>query len=110
MPSPTVCTISGTLRDLSGTALPNATLTFSSIKPFVHSTDNSLIVNYSVSATTSASGTFSVGVVETTTPSVSLLLTVAYQLGTASNKVTSQYYVTIPNAATGTLASLISGQ
>jgi len=110
MPSPTLCTVSGTLRDISGTVLPNATLTFSSIKPFIHTTDNSLVVNYSVTATTSASGTFSVSIIETATPATTLILTIAYQLGTASNKVTSQYSVTIPNSASATLASLISGQ
>lgn len=110
MPSPTVCTVSGTLRDTSGTVLSGATISVQSLKPFIHTTDNSLIVNYSVSTTTASDGTFSLNVVETTTPSVTLTLTIKNASGTAANQVATSYYVTIPNSASATLASLISGQ
>jgi hypothetical protein len=110
MPSPTVCAVSGTIRDTSGTVLSGATVSVSSIKPFIHPTDNSLILNYSVSTTSASDGTFTLSVVETTTPSVSLILTIKYPLGTNSNVVTTTYNVTIPNSASTTLATLISGQ
>lgn len=110
MPAPTQCTISGTINNLGGDPVSGATISVSSIKPFIHTADNSLIANYSVSATTNGSGAFSLDVVETTTVSVSLLLTIAYPLSSAGNKVISAYYVTIPNSASATLASLISGQ
>lgn len=110
MPSPTVCTVSGTLRDTSGTVLSGATVSVQAIKPFIHTTDNSLVVNYSVSTTTAADGTFSLSVIETTTPSVSLILTIKNASGSAASQVQTSYYVTIPNSASATLASLISGQ
>ena len=110
MPSPTVCTVSGTIRDTSGSVLSGAVISVRSIKPFIHTTDNSLVVNYAVSTTSASDGTFSLNVVETTTNSVSMILTVKYQQGTAASTVVNDYYVTIPNSASATLASLISAQ
>lgn len=110
MPAPTVCTVSGTIRDTSGTVLSGAVISVQALKPFIHTTDNSLVVNYGVSTTSAADGTFSLNVIETTTNSVSLSLTIKNASGTAANQVATTYYVTIPNSASATLASLISGQ
>lgn len=110
MPAPTVCTISGTIRDTSGTVLSGATISVQALKPFIHTTDNSLIVNYQVSTTSASDGTFSLAVVETTTPSVSLALTIENTVGTTLPKTRTTYYITVPNSASATLASLISGQ
>jgi len=110
MAAPTVCTISGTLRDTSGQALSNATVSVSSIKPFIHPTDSSLVVNYSVSTTTDSNGLFNLNVIETTTPAVSLLLNIKYSMGSSAPSQTYTYYITVPNSASATLSSLISGQ
>lgn len=110
MPSPTVCAISGTIRDTSGTALAGVVVSVQAIKPFIHTTDSSLIANYSVSTTTASDGTFTLSVVETTTNSVSLILTIRNSSGLAAPNVVNQYYITVPNAASATLASLITGQ
>ena len=110
MPAPTTCTVSGTIRDAGGNAVVGATVAVNALKPFIHTTDSSLVANYSVSTTTASDGTFSLVVVETTTVSVSLILTIKSPLGTGANSVIASYSVTIPNAATATLASLISGQ
>ncbi len=110
MPSPTTCAITGTIRNTSGTLVSGAVVSVNSIKPFIHPTDNSLVVNYSVYDTTTALGTFSLSVIETTTPAVSLILTIEYPMDSTSTIVRQQYYITVPNSASATLASLISGQ
>jgi hypothetical protein len=110
MPAPTICTVSGTLVELDGSAMVGAVISVKNIKPFIHPSDNSLVVSYQASATTNSSGVFSLDVIETTTPAVSLQLTVQYSSGLQLPVVNTYYYVTIPNAASATLASLISGQ
>lgn len=110
MPAPTICTITGTIRDTGGTAISGAVISVQALKPFIHSADNSLVFNYEVSTTSGDDGTFSLGVIETTTDSVSLALTIKNAAGSASNLVLSTYSITVPNSASATLASLISGQ
>lgn len=112
MPSPTVCTVSGLLRDPSGAALAGATIIVQSIKPFIHPTDNSLITNFILTTTSGLDGTFSINIVETTTPNVTLTLSIRYLLGSTTNStpVLTSYTILVPNAASATLASLIAGE
>lgn len=110
MPSPTVCTVSGVIRDTSGTLLPGTTVKANLRMPFIHTTDSSLIVNYEVTTTTDANGAWSLNLVETTTNSVTMTVTIFYATGSTNPNDRKEYTVTVPNSASATFATLISGQ
>lgn len=110
MPAPTVCTISGLLRDTSGTVLSGAIVSATNLRPFIHTTDNSLIMDYQVSTTSAADGTWSLALVETATPAVTVMITFLYSTGSGNPTTTHEYNITVPNTTTATFASLIGSQ
>jgi len=110
MANPTVCAITGLLRDTSGTVLSGATIAATNLRPFIHPTDNSLIMDYQVSTTSASDGTWSLSLVETTTPAVTVLITLTYPTGSGGGTTTHEYNVIVPNSGTATFASLIGAQ
>jgi hypothetical protein len=110
MPAPTVCTVTGTLRDSAGSALSGATIQASCLRPYVHPTDSSLIVDYVVTTTTASDGTWSLNLVETTTPAVTVTIEFIYSQGATNGQVRKVYTVTIPNSSSATFASLVGTQ
>lgn len=111
MAAPTVCTVSGTCRDLGGNALGGVTITARNSRPFIHPTDSSLVMPYEVSTTSSGvDGTWSLSLVETTTPAISIVITLQYPMNSTANEQTRDYTVTIPNSASATFSSLITGE
>lgn len=110
MPSPTVCTVSGTCRSINGSTLPGVTIKANSIRPFIHPTDSSLVDNYEVSTTSAADGTWSLSLVETTTPNTYVTITFYYPTGSTNPNDRKEYTVQVPNSASATFASLIGTQ
>lgn len=110
MPAPTVCSVTGTCRDSSGSALQGVIIRASAIRPFIHSTDSSLITNYEVSTTSASNGTWSLSLVETATDSVTMTITFIYPASSSASSARKEYTITVPNSASATFASLVSGQ
>lgn len=111
MANPTVCSVTGTCRDSSGSALSGVTITACAVRPYIHPTDSSLITADSVSTTSASDGTWSLSLVETTTPAVSITMSFIYPTSVNSGNTSRQSYtVTIPNTASTTFASLIGSQ
>lgn len=110
MPSPTICTVSGTVKDATGTAISGVTVKASAIKPFIHSTDSSLITNTEALTTTASDGTWSLNLVETTTDSVTMTVTFIYTTGSNNPNDRRTYTILVPNSASSTFAALVSGQ
>lgn len=65
-------------------------------------------MNYEVTTTTATDGTWSLALVETVTPSVTLNISFSYPLGTNTITDRKDYTVIVPNQASATFASLIS--
>ncbi len=110
MPAPTVCTITGLMRDSSGNVLSGAIISATNLRPFIHPTDNSLIIDYQVSTTSAADGTWSLALVETTTPAVTVMVTLTYPTGVSNPITTHEYSILVPNQGSATFASLIGTQ
>lgn len=110
MAAPTVCTVSGIIRDLSGNALIGATVKAQNQKPFLHPTDSSIIAPYEISTTTANDGSWSLNLVETTTPNVTITIVLIYATGSSNPNDQREYSVQIPNAASATFGSLIGSQ
>lgn len=109
MPSPTICTVSGTVLTPAGRAISNVTVTASLTKPFVHSTDGSLIINYEVSTTANQStGAWSLALVETATNALTMNLSFTYQVGFTNSTIRQDYAVTIPNQASASFSALVA--
>jgi len=109
MPSPTICTVSGTCVKLDGSGFASVTVKANSTRPFVHPTDNSLVEDYELSTTTDSSGNWSLSLIETTTPNVTLTITFYYP-GSANDYKRKEYTIQVPNSASVTFASLIGSQ
>lgn len=110
MPSPTVCTVTGTCRDLAGAALAGVIVRATNLKPFIHPTDSSLVLPYSVSTTSANDGTWSLNLVETASATLSTTISLTYATGSTLPNDTHDYTVTVPNSASATFASLITGE
>lgn len=102
------CVVSGTLKDLTGTALAGYSVYAYLTTPFFH-TDGTLIPPYKVSTTTDASGNWSLTLIETAT--ISKTITIAFDLPTGSSeRLRREYTVTIPNSASASFSTLATGQ
>lgn len=102
------CVVSGTLKDLSGTALQGYSVYAYSTTPFFHG-DGTLIPPYKISTTTAADGTWSLTLAETT--SISKTITIAFDLPTGGvERLRKEYTVTIPNQASVNFDTLVTGQ
>jgi hypothetical protein len=110
MAAPTICTISGVCKDTSGTAVAGATISATNLRPFIHTSDNSLILDYAVSTTTDASGAWSLNLVETTTPNITVQIRITYSTGANNPSTAHEYTILVPNSASATFASLIGSQ
>lgn len=110
MPSIQICAVSGTCRTPTGSALPGVTVKAYSNRPFIHPTDNSLIANYEVNTTTANDGTWSLNLVETTTPACSLTVAFYYPSNTLSGYDRREYTIIVPNQTSATFASLVTGE
>lgn len=110
MPSPTVCTVTGLVADHTSTGIPGVIVIANSVRPFVHPTDGSLIVNYYNSVTTNASGLWTMNLTETATPNIGITLSFLYPQGPNSQSQKYDYTVIVPNTASATFSSLIGTQ
>ena len=107
MPSPTECTVSGSVINLLGDNVQGCTVKVSTITPFIHSTGGAWVSGELASTTTSAAGTFSLTLIETATPGQRVRFTFDYSDGTGGRKSKS-YNVVIPNSSTAVLTDLIT--
>lgn len=110
MPAPTICAVSGILRGTNGVVLQGATVIGSSIKPFIHSSDGSLVVNYQVSTTTDSNGAWTLSLIETATDSSSVTISFFYPLGSAAGNERKEYTIIVPNSASANFSTLIGSQ
>lgn len=109
MASPTICTISGQCLKLDGTAFANVTVKANCLRPFIHPTNDALYEDYELSTTTDASGNWSLSLVETTTPNITVTITFYYP-GSSNDYKRKEYIIQVPNTATATFQSLIGSQ
>ena len=110
MPAPTICTVSGTCRQVSGAVLGGVVVTAYTTRPFVHPTDSSLVCDYLVSTTSASDGTWSLALIETATPAVTLSISFTFSLGSTAPNDYKVYAITVPNQASATFSSLIGSQ
>lgn len=102
------CVVSGTLKDVSGTAIANVTVEAYLTTPLFH-TDGTMIPAYKVSTATAADGTWSLTLIETAT--ITRTLVIAFELPTGSvERLRREYTVTVPNTASVAFNTLVTGQ
>lgn len=106
--SVTTCVVTGTLKDLSGTAIEGAAVYAYSVQPILYS-DGTMLAPYKVSTTTASDGTWSLTLAETTSISRNIVIAIDMPSG-SSQTVRREYTVTIPASGPVTFASLITGQ
>jgi hypothetical protein len=107
-----ICTVSGTLRDSSVSAISGATIKASYIKPFINSVDSSLVSDNIVSTLTASDGSWSLAVSQPTatnfSPAPTMVFSILYpQIGTTGLQQ-KDYTCTIPLSTTATFASIIN--
>jgi hypothetical protein len=100
------CTVSGTIKDVTNTAVTSATINVYLTTPFFH-TDGTYIANYQVSTTTDTDGDFAIALIETESVSRSLVLEIIYPGGSTGN-LKNVYNIVVPDTGIATLASLIT--
>lgn len=101
------CVVSGTLVDITETALSGATVRAYAVSPFVSGTN--FVTNGVVSTTTASDGTWSLTLTRTAsiTPARTITIEFEYTNGTLG-LVKEQYSVTVPNTTTAAFTSLIT--
>lgn len=102
-----LCTVTGNISNVLGAAIPGATVTASTLAPFIYPATGQLIAGQVGSATTDGSGNFSIPIVETETAGIQMRLTLQYYDGVSTTKQ-KVYHVVIPNTGTATLADLLA--
>lgn len=107
---PTICSVTGVCRDLGGNALSGVTIVARNSKPFIHPTDGSIINPFQLSTQSAPDGSWDINLVETTTPNVSITITLTYALGSNESSESRDYTVIIPDETTATFSSLIVGE
>ena len=103
----TICTVSGKVLTPSGTGLTGVTVKANLVTGFVHPSDGSFIATYEVTTTTAADGSWSLALIETTTPATSMTIAFDYPAG-SQNYQRKEYPVVVPNTATATFQSLVT--
>jgi hypothetical protein len=106
MPAIQLCAVSGVVRDTTGTAIQGVTVAAYCSRPFIHPTDGSLIIDYRASTTTDSSGAWTLNLIETATPAVSLAVSFSYPLGLNKPTDSQVFTIIVPNQASATFASL----
>lgn len=104
----TTCVVSGTVKTLGNAGLTPVTVRASIPKPFKHPSDGSVIANYEVSTTTDVDGNWSLTLIETTTPAISVVITFDYSTGFEQRR--KEYTITVPNQATANFTDLTGSQ
>ena len=99
------CDISGTLVDVSGTGIENATIRAYVTTPFKVGTD--WVGAGIVEATSDVNGDFTITVPQTTSIARTIILSIEYPDGKYSQKKID-YTVTVPDSATANFEDLIS--
>ena len=101
------CVVSGTLVDISETAISGATVRAYTLSPFVSGTN--FVTNSLVSTTTASDGTWSLTLARTAnlTPARTVTIEFEYTNGT-TGLVKEQYAVSVPNASTAAFTTLIT--
>ena len=95
------CSITGTLIDPTGTAVSGATVELRVTSPQFDA-DSALVIPYTSSVTTDASGAFTL----TADQGISAVVTIVYPPNATDSSRRYSYSVTIPSAASATLSSL----
>ncbi len=107
MPNPTICTVSGNVKNLLGAAVTGCTVKATVSVPFFHPTGGSWISGELESTTSDGSGNFSLALIETATPVQRVLITFSYYDGVQGKK-SKAYSVVIPNQSTANLVDLVN--
>lgn len=102
------CVVSGTIKDLTGTALSGVTVEAYMTTPFF-AADGTLIAPFKDTTTTAGDGTWSLTLMRTTT--LAKTFTIAFLLPTGSvERARREYTVTIPETSTANFSDLAAGQ
>jgi hypothetical protein len=101
----TTCTVTGNVKSLLNSGIADCTIRVSTASPFMHS--GSFISGQVAQVSTSATGDFSIGVIETTSVNQRLVFTFQYYDGIASRKQKS-FSVIVPNQASALISDLIN--
>jgi hypothetical protein len=104
----TTTSVTGTVRDTSGTAISGATIEASNTQAYFYS-DGSLITPYRVSTTSASNGTWSLTLVENVSSSTYTRVTVSFGDGNGGT-IRRDYSIIVPASGPVTLASLATGQ
>lgn len=99
------CIVSGTIIDISGDGVENATIRVYPTNPFVATTD--YVISGAVETSTNASGDFSFTVVRTVNLTRSVIVEVEFPDGETGRKKV-QYSAVIPDSATANFEDIIS--
>lgn len=101
------CVVSGTLKDLSETAISGATVKASAVGPFL--SGSTLIANKEISTTTASDGTWSLTLTRTATLSTPRTLQVTFEYTDGvSGKKREEYTISVPDAATANFSDLVT--
>lgn len=100
------CVVSGTIKDLENNAVSGATVKAKITSPFFHS-DGTYIADYQVSTTVDGTGAWSLTLIETASISRTILVEIAYQIGSESMQK-KVYAITVPNTSTANLSDLVT--
>lgn len=110
MPLPTICTVSGSLIDPTGTPIVSAAVTASLNKPYIDPTSGSLVPNLAVSTMTDTTGAWSLNLIETTTANIGITITFSYVLALNNAPAIYEYTIIVPNTASANFSALVTGQ
>jgi hypothetical protein len=97
------CAVSGTIQDVTETALSGVTIRFKLTIPVFNSTISTYVPK-EVTATTTTDGSFTINLART----VSGILSIEYPPNGTDSALRYNYAITIPNTATAILGSLIT--
>lgn len=97
------CTITGTIQDVTETALSGVTLRFRLTVPVFNSTISTYVPK-EVTATTTTDGSFSISLAR----SVSGILSIEYPPNGTDSARQYTYSISVPNSASSTLSALIT--
>lgn len=101
----TTCTVSGTVKDPSNTAISGTVVRAYITTPFLHG-DGTYIADYDLSTTVDANGAWSLTLIETTSVSKKIEIDIEYPTGNGTR--IRSYSVTIPATATANFSDLVS--
>lgn len=99
------CAISGTITDVGGNGVENATVVAYVTNPFIAGTD--WVPASQVEATTDSSGDFTITVIQTTSISRTITIAILFPDGATSEKRV-EYTVTVPDSSTANFEDLIT--